>query len=187
MKGALLIGCLIVNKTYSFPASYKAEYANLNAVHDLEYLDPVVIEAFKQMRTDMSKEGLTLWMQSGIRVYKVQESLYNTRVKQLGKAGADLISARPGHSEHETGLCFDVNTISGFATQYPKECKWLMDHAWEYGFCLRYPEGKTNETGYDYEPWHYRYVGKELAQILWNNGDWLTIEDFFGITSEYAD
>ena len=63
--------------------------------------------------------------------------------------------------------------------------KWLFNNAYKYGFCLRYPKGKTNETGYMYESWHYRYVGVDLATKLYNNGNWITLENYFGITSEY--
>lgn len=81
-------------------------------------------------------------------------------------------------------MAFDVNTINdSFANT--EEGKWLNDNCYKYGFILRYPNGKSDETGYQYEPWHFRYVGVELAEKLYNNGNWITVEDYFGITSRY--
>lgn len=111
-------------------------------------------------------------------------TIYNNYVRQDGQREADTYSARAGHSEHQSGLAFDVNIInSSFANT--NEARWLAANCYRYGFILRYPEGKTKETGYMYEPWHFRYVGIDLATKLYNNGNWLTMEDYFGITSEY--
>ena len=101
-----------------------------------------------------------------------------------GKQEADTYSARPGHSEHQTGLAFDLNTIDdSFANT--AEGKWINDNCYRYGLILRYPKGKEEITGYQYESWHLRYVGKELAQKLYNNGNWMTLEEHFNITSKY--
>ena len=111
-------------------------------------------------------------------------NLYNNYVNRDGVVAADTYSARAGHSEHQSGLAFDVNTINdSFANT--EEGKWLNDNCYKYGFILRYPNGKSDETGYQYEPWHFRYVGVELAEKLYNNGNWITVEDYFGITSRY--
>ena len=107
-------------------------------------------------------------------------------VKRNGKKAADTFSARPGASEHQTGLAFDLNTITN-SFKDTAEGKWVNKNCYLYGYILRYPEGKTNETGYIYEPWHIRYVGKELAKKLYNNGNWITMEDYFGIDSKYND
>ena len=96
----------------------------------------------------------------------------------------DTYSARAGHSEHQTGLAADFNMVDD-NFEYTAEGKWLNDNAYKYGFILRYPKGKTFETGYIYESWHYRYVGVELSRKLYNNGDWISLENYFGITSQY--
>ena len=133
--------------------------------------------------------GFNIWIQSGFRSYGLQEWLYNRYVKRDGKEKADKYSARPGHSEHQSGLAFDICAkdlpciSSGFNDTAP--AKWLATNAYKYGYILRYPQNKTDETGYIYESWHFRYVGKELAAKLYNDGAWLTMEDYFGITSKY--
>ena len=116
--------------------------------------------------------------------YKRQAVLYNNYVNKDGVDAADRYSARPGHSEHQSGLCFDLNSIDdSFANT--EERKWVNNNAYLYGFIIRFPEGLENETGYQYESWHLRYVGKELAAKLYNNGGWLSLEGYFGLTSEY--
>jgi len=166
-------GYLIVNKTYSVPSTYGTK------------LTDMTIENFNIMRSAAKNDGLNIYISSGFRAYDFQLKLYNAYVKQDGKIAADTYSARAGHSEHQTGLAFDVNIIDdSFANT--KEAKWLSSNCYKYGFILRYPKGKSNETGYKYEPWHFRYVCVDLATKLYNNGDWLTMEDYFGITSEYT-
>ena len=95
-----------------------------------------------------------------------------------GKEKADTYSSRAGYSDHQTGLTIDLNTVNiSFAGT--NESNWLKDNCWKYGFIIRYPEGKDSITGYTYEPWHIRYVGKELAKTLYNNGNWLSLEEYF--------
>ncbi len=137
------------------------------------------------MKNAASAQGLSLWIASGYRSYTYQNGLYQSYVNRNGKAAADTFSARPGHSEHQTGYAFDLNTVSeAFANT--KEGKWVNENASKYGFILRYPKGKDGETGYKYEPWHFRYVGTDLAEKLYNGGNWITVEDYFGITSVYS-
>ena len=136
------------------------------------------------MFADAASIGLNIYLSSGFRSYSDQKYIYNNYVSYDGKDVADTYSARAGHSEHQTGLAFDVNQIDDTFIGTP-EAIWLSDNCWKYGFILRYPQGKTNETGYKYESWHFRYVGTELATKLYNNGDWITLENYFGITSQY--
>lgn len=165
-------GYLIVNKTYTLPSSYGNGLTN------------VTIEAFNKMQAAAKVDGLNIYISSGFRSYSYQKTLYNNYVNRDGVTVADTYSARAGHSEHQSGLAFDVNTINdSFANT--EEGKWLNDNCYKYGFILRYPNGKSDETGYQYEPWHFRYVGVELAEKLYNNGNWITVEDYFGITSRY--
>jgi len=132
-----------------------------------------------------AETGLGMQSQSAYRSYGVQVSVYNGWVAKLGQAGADKTSARPGHSEHQTGLSIDVSAVPAtcalqacFATT--PQGLWLAANAWKYGFTLRYPDGKTPITGYEFEPWHYRYVGLELAAELHSTGI-QTLEEFFGL------
>ena len=180
---------LIVNKTYKLTSSWKPvnPYKKVpNDGFDRNPLDTEAYEAWKVMKSDASSIGLNLWAQSGYRSYDYQNDLYNGYIKRNGKKAADTFSARPGASEHQTGLAFDLNTITN-SFKDTEEGKWVNKNCYLYGYILRYPEGKTNETGYIYEPWHIRYVGKELAKKLYNNGNWITMEDYFGIDSKYND
>lgn len=165
-------GVMVVNKTYSLPSNYAPG------------LLAKTKEAFNQMQAASKLEGLNIYLSSGFRSYSTQNNLYNKYVNRDGKVKADTYSARPGHSEHQSGLAFDVNQINDTFND-TAEAKWLSNNCYKYGFILRYPKGKTNETGYKYESWHFRYVGVDLATKLYNNGDWITLEDYFGITSEY--
>ena len=173
-------GYLIANKTYSLPSSYNPG------------LDDEVDIKSEEMFEDAREEGLDLYIASGFRSYETQTYLYNRYVSNDGKEQADTYSARPGHSEHQSGLAFDV-CDSNLSYEYCIEttfddtdaAKWLNENAYKYGFILRYPKGKTDETGYIYESWHFRYVGETLAKKLYNNGNWITMEDYFGLTSKY--
>lgn len=182
-------GYLIVNKTYPLPDDYVPTNTYKDATGQ-DYcptcLDIDTYENYKLMEADAKALGLNLWIQSGYRSYNLQTRLYNDYVSRDGKSLADTYSARPGHSEHQTGLAFDLNTITdSFA--YTDEGKWVDMNAYKYGFILRYPKSKEEITGYKYEPWHLRYVGKELAEKLYNNGDWITLEEYFNLTSTYSD
>ena len=124
--------------------------------------------AFDNMCKDARKENVILYGGSGYRSYNHQKNLYNNYVKQDGKSKADTYSARPGHSEHQTGLAIDIIKSSGhFVYETDKEFTWLTNNAYKYGFILRYPKGKENITGYMYEPWHYRYLGTDIAKEIY--------------------
>lgn len=165
-------GILIANKTYSLPSTYNPG------------LDSNVLSKANTMFESARKEGLNITLTSGFRSYATQSTLYNSYVARDGQAAADTYSARPGHSEHQTGLAFDVNQINS-SFDNTNEAIWLRNNCYKFGFILRYPQGKTNETGYNYESWHFRYVGEDLATKLYNNGNWITLESYFGITSSY--
>lgn len=164
-------GILVVNKTYSLSKSYG------------NGLKKSAKSAFNDMKRAARKKGISLWIASGYRTYSYQKSLYNSYKRVSGKY-ADTYSARPGHSEHQSGYGMDVNQVKdSFA--YTKAGKWLAKNCYKYGFIIRYPKGKQKITGYKYEPWHVRYVGKTLAKKLYNGGDWITMEEYFGISSKY--
>ena len=165
-------GILVANKTYSLPSTY--------APGDL--LSEFTI-AFTKMKKDAEAEGITLTVVSGYRSYERQTTLYNNYVARDGKANADTYSARPGHSEHQTGLAADLNLVDT-SFENTKAGKWLAQNCYKYGFILRYPKGKEAITGYIYEPWHFRFIGDE-AKNLYNNGNWISLEEYLGIDSKY--
>lgn len=187
INGATYIdGVLIANKTYALPQDFIPTNPDqpVNADRSSTCLDKTLMSAWKIMLKDATAKGLNIYISSGYRSYNYQVNVYNRYVKSDGAAVADTYSSRPGNSEHQTGLCFDLNTIED-SFQYTNEGKWVNDNCYKYGFCIRFPKGKDSATGYQYESWHLRYVGVDLATKLYNNGDWLSLEEYFGITSEY--
>lgn len=183
---AYVDGNIIVNKTYNLPSDYVPNdpYEQITGNRGINNINKEVMEAFKLMQSDATSIGLNIYISSGYRGYTNQESLYNNYVTQDGKEAADTYSARPGYSEHQSGMCFDLNTIDdSFANT--SEGKWVNENAYLYGFIIRYPKGKEEETGYRYESWHLRYIGKDLAKKLYNNGDWITVEEYYGLSSTY--
>ena len=122
---------------------------------------------------------------SGFRSYETQTQLYQDYVNQDGKAEADRYSARPGYSEHQTGLAFDLIGTNGDLVTEEKAAQWLLDHAADYGFVVRYLKGKEKETGYMAEEWHLRYVGKEAKDIAASG---LSLEEYYGFEGgDYVD
>ena len=163
---------LIANKTYKLPSNYG------------NGLTKETKKAFNDMDAEATSLGLNLYISSGFRSYYDQKYIYNNYVSRDGKMKADTYSARAGHSEHQTGLAFDLNTINDSFT-YTNEGKWVHDNCYRFGLIIRYPKGKDDITGYMHESWHLRYVGINLATELYNNGDWITLEEYFGIDSKY--
>ena len=122
---------------------------------------------------------------SGFRSYETQTQLYQDYVNKDGKAEADRYSARPGYSEHQTGLAFDLIETNGDLVTEEKAAQWLLDHAADYGFVVRYLKGKEKETGYMAEEWHLRYVGKEAKEIAASG---LSLEEYYGFEGgDYVD
>ncbi len=168
-------GVLIVNKTFSLPAGYGPGGILYEAY------DPLM-----EMFDAAAQEGISLHIVSGYRSYDTQNGLYKKYGAEYGFDAADTFSARPGYSEHQSGYAADLNSVdNSFAGT--AEGKWIAANCYKYGFIIRYPEGKQDITGYIYEPWHVRYVGKDLAGKLYNGGEWITMEEYFGITSRYSD
>lgn len=171
MNGLTYIdGVLIANKSYSMPASFAPG------------LEPICYQQFQALSSAAAGEGLSIWVGSGYRSYQDQEIIYANYVAADGADKADTYSARPGFSEHQTGLVIDCNTIND-AFGETAEAAWLAEHAHEYGFIIRYPKGKEDITGYKYEPWHIRYVGSEVATKLYKSGQCL--EEYLGVDSYY--
>ena len=126
---------------------------------------------FERMVKDAKDKGYNIVAVSAYRSYNYQEKLYNNYVVDKGFYYADIASARPGHSEHQTGLAVDVADLSLDYDNFDKtkEFKWMINNSYKYGFILRYPKAKFHITGFKYEPWHYRYVGIKLASYLYKN------------------
>jgi zinc D-Ala-D-Ala carboxypeptidase len=143
----------------------------------------VTATAVETMFTAAKKDGLNLEVSSAYRSYSFQVTLYNGYVQSQGKATADTQSARPGYSEHQTGLALDIQPDDGrchleACFGETPEGIWVKNNAYKYGFILRYPENKQSITGYTYEPWHFRYVGVDLATEMHHNNI-ATLEEFF--------
>ena len=128
-------------------------------------------DAFEEMAKAAKRENLSIIAMSTYRSYEYQINLYNKYVKLDGKEKADTYSGRAGYSEHQTGLAVDVYNGKESYTNFEitEEFKWMQENAYKYGFILRFPKDKTKETGYDYESWHYRYVGKDIANYIHKN------------------
>lgn len=182
-RGVTYIGdTIIVNKTYSLPSGFAPN--NLESINGYIKIVDFAKKAFDELKSDAKAAGLNIYASSGYRSYQDQEYIYNNYVRMDGKEAADTYSARAGFSEHQTGLVLDLNTVD-ISFDNTNESNWLRENSYKYGFIIRYPKGKEDITGYTYEPWHIRYVGKKLAKEIYNNGDYLTIEEYFGIESQY--
>ena len=166
-------GVMIVNKTYPLPSSYNPGG-----------LIPEAAQAFSDMRAAASADGIYLFSHSDYRSHWSQVSIYGNYCSQYGQDAADRFSARPGYSEHQTGMTVDVNW-PGDAFNGTAEAEWLEKNCAKYGFIIRYPRDKEAYTGYKYESWHIRYVGKEWAAVITASG--LSMEEFFDVTSVYPE
>lgn len=173
---------MVVNKQRTLPSTYAP--SDLVTVGGGQKMRQEAATAAKELVSAAIKDGVTLKYISGYRSYNYQQSVYSGYVKQSGQASADTFSARPGHSEHQTGLAVDLGNSNGscdldacFGTTTGG--KWLASNANKFGFIIRYPEGKTGLTGYQYEPWHIRYLGTDLATKVQTSGK--TLEQYFGL------
>jgi D-alanyl-D-alanine carboxypeptidase len=180
---------VIVNKKRNLPENYVPE--DLTALTDIptvlsnpevNQLRKAAYEALKELFDAAKEEGYELHARSGYRSYYTQASLYTSYVENYGKAAADKYSAKPGQSEHQTGLSMDItceaiNYKLDTTFGETEEGKWVAENAHRYGFIIRYPKGKEDITGYAYEPWHIRYLGVELAEKIYESG--LTLEEYF--------
>lgn len=161
-------GILLVNKDYGLPPTF----GNGD--------DPTALAKLQQLQRDAQAQGINISNSySGYRSYQYQTQLYNNYVNQHGEEAANTFSAKPGFSEHQTGLTFDLKDFNGQLVEDPITSQWIKDNCAKYGFILRYPEGKEDITGYIYEPWHLRYVGEEVANQIMNNNT--TLEQYLGV------
>jgi zinc D-Ala-D-Ala carboxypeptidase len=145
----------------------------------------IILPDLTNMFAAAKKDGVELKISSAYRSYQYQFSLYNQWVQKSGQAEADRASARPGYSEHQTGLALDIEPIDNICEvdqcfADTKAGLWLAEHAHEYGFIIRYPKDQETVTGYKYEPWHIRYLGKDLAHTFTQSSK-KTLEEYYGL------
>lgn len=182
---------VVVNKGRVLPSDYvPAGLRQPSGGDSNQNLRDDATTALEKLFSDALISGHNLVLYSGYRSYSYQTSIYNSFVKSQGQQMAEQFSARAGHSEHQTGLAADVSSTTGKCTleqcfTYTAEGKWLAANSYKYGFIVRYPSGRQNLTGYEYEPWHLRYVGIELATEI-NKTD-QTLEQFFGLDTYKLD
>ncbi len=182
---------VIVNKGRVLPSDYTPANLvapsvplRLSADNSEMHLRQDASAAMVKLFTAAANDGLHLMLASGYRSYSEQTNVYNAEVQNNGQTVADQESARPGHSEHQTGLAADLEPasrnceLSACFADTP-EGKWLEANAYKYGFVIRYQKDKANQTGYTYEPWHIRYVGLSLAEQISKTGQ--TLEQFFDL------
>jgi D-alanyl-D-alanine carboxypeptidase len=181
----------IVNKGRSLPSTYTPAGLTvpkvplrLSASAAEMSVRPEMAAALQTMFSDAKGQGLNFMLASGYRSYAAQSAVYSSYAAQSGAAQADTFSARPGHSEHQTGLAADVEPVSRVCEveqcfENTPEGQWLAANSYKYGLIVRYQKGKENLTGYEYEPWHVRFVGTDLAAQIHASGQ--TLEQFFGL------
>ena len=172
---------VLVNKNNKLPENYvpdNLEILDTKYSYENKLLRKEAKQMFEKLSSDASNIGYKIIATSTYRSYEYQSNLYNYYVKEKGLEYADLCSARPGHSEHQTGLAVDVEGSNNSYDDFEKsiEFNWMKKNAHKYGFILRYPKGKEHITGFKYEPWHYRYVGIEIATIIYNKN--ITFEEY---------
>jgi D-alanyl-D-alanine carboxypeptidase len=179
----------IVNKSRPLPEGYIPPDLIVPTIKLRLGEDAEQMRISKQLESDLTdmfikaeSDGVIIVFGSGFRSYELQKEFYDSYVAEDGQEAADRYSARPGTSEHQTGLSFDATNVTEnchlevcFADT--PEGKWLKENSYKYGFIIRYLEGKEEITGYQYEPWHLRYVGKELAAEINKTGQ--TMEEYF--------
>ena len=174
----------LVNKKNNLSSSYKPMSLVKPNVSMSKYVAVTKTTStyLTKMFNDAKQNGINLTLVSGYRPYSYQKSLYKNNLSLRGKAYVDKFIAKPGQSEHQTGLAVDISSkqqgyklVNSFGET--KEGKWLAQNAHKYGFILRYTKDRVKDTGYAYEPWHFRYVGQEVATYIYENN--LIFEDLF--------
>lgn len=174
---------LLVNKFHSLDSDYQPNLVpikNTYAYANAKEMDEDAYYAFISMFNAAQEDGFKLVMNYSYRNYQEQEETYNNFKSQYGTEYADGYAARPGHSEHQTGLAFDLIIDSDYdKTNFDTSPKfaWLQENAYKYGYILRYPKDKEHLTGYSYEPWHYRYVGVEIATYIHQHN--ITYDEYY--------
>jgi D-alanyl-D-alanine carboxypeptidase len=173
---------VLVNKYNKLPSTYKPgnlQIISKNCAEGTFYLRKEANDAFTKLCADSKSIGLNILVTSSYRDYNYQVNLYNYYLSIYGLADTDIRSARPGHSEHQTGLTVDVKTPTAVWDDFvnTNEYAWLKNNAHLYGFIIRYPKDKEIITGYKFEPWHLRYVGIDVATKIYNEN--ITFDEYY--------
>lgn len=170
---------MVVNKKHPLPRTFApTDLVNLTVPQiEKSQLRREPAKALSQLFIDAKADGVMLTVASGYRSYDYQKQLYDEYVAKNGKVVAADLSALPGYSEHQSGLAVDIDPLA--PTTVNTAQSWLAKNAWHYGFIIRYTPGKDAVTGYQYEPWHIRYVGSPMAKLLTHLG--VTLEEFYGV------
>ncbi|WP_346885161.1 M15 family metallopeptidase [Clostridium sp. UBA4395] len=174
---------VVVNKNYALTADYKPkDLVSVNieflpeSTEEERYMTKEAAKALEELVDAASKDGVYLYGLSGYRSYKTQKNLYEYNLETQGKSYSDKYVAKPGASEHQLGEAMDLASSSGWISEGCPEANWIANNAYKYGFIVRYESGKEDITGYNYEPWHVRYVGSEMSEKIYNDG--ITLEEF---------
>lgn len=185
----------LVNKEFNLPSEYAPEDLTRPNIPfsfgdmDIEksYLRKEAAKKIERLFDAAEREGIELFAVSGYRSYSRQTSVFDAKANQVGQEAAEVVVAIPGSSEHQTGLAMDISSrsvrlelIEEFGETI--EGQWLENNAHKFGFILRYPKGKESITGYQYEPWHFRYVGAHAATVIFEKQ--LTLEEYFNIVEK---
>jgi len=175
---------ILVNKTNPIPHNYNVELISYDSRYKNNILvEKKTLESFMLFQKDALNNEIEMDIESGYRTHEYQQMLVDNLIKEKGIEYASKYIAMPYHSEHETGLALDIciyindKCLIEHDITNLEQTVWIQYSAYKYGFILRYPKGKENITGYNYEPWHFRYVGVELAKYLFNND--LTLEEYY--------
>lgn len=174
---------LLINKDHGLSRNYVPENLTIPNIPFSDGLDSeekhvagIIAKPLEELVSTAKEEGITLFGNSGYRSYKSQKNIYSSRIKSQGKKLADAYVAKPGFSEHQTGLCIDITNKDRYFTEGTREAKWLAENCYRFGFIIRYPKEKKSITNIEHEPWHIRYVGKEAAKYIYDRG--ITLEEY---------
>ena len=183
---------ILVNKEHVLSRDYVPE--GLLEIHEpmgskldktyVNRLNSEAYKAFKEMQQEALKQGYEIFVDSSYRTYEYQERVFNKIASEKGLDHAKKFVAIPGGSEHQTGLAIDIifrrnNEMIEEQKEEDPEIKWLFSHAHKFGFILRYPKGKEEITGFNFEPWHFRYVGKKVAEEIFASD--ITLEEYYNL------
>ncbi|MGL5694962.1 MAG: M15 family metallopeptidase [Peptostreptococcaceae bacterium] len=179
----IIANILIVNNDNKLGKDYKPkDLVKVNipfiegTTKEEQQLEKEVAQSLETLAIEAKSQGIKFLGTSGYRSFESQSNVYRARVKSQGVKKANEYVAKPGESEHQTGLCIDLTNEDRWFVEVTQEAKWLKDNAHKFGFILRYPKGKEHITGKNYEPWHIRYVGIEAAKEMYESN--LTLEEY---------
>ncbi len=172
---------VLVNKYNKLDSTFVPSNLTLldNCSSGEHYLSADAKKAYDELCKASLNDDMKISVNSSYRSYESQEDVYNYYLKLYGKSYVEKYVATPGYSEHQTGLCLDVKSLSSNIFRNSKEYEWMLNNAYKYGFILRYPKGKNDITGYSNEEWHFRYVGVDIAKYIYDND--ITYDEYYAM------